>query len=63
MPILIDFGSSHEIGKKLSTSRGTKGWIDEDMTKCTTSEKRHDIYALGRIRKWLNEPTFETFED
>lgn len=27
-PILIDFGSSRRIGEKLSTSRGTKGWID-----------------------------------
>ena len=59
MPILIDLGSSHEIGKKLTTSRGTKGWIDEDMKDYTTSEKRHDIYALAKIRVWLDEPTFE----
>ncbi|OPB43272.1 hypothetical protein A0O28_0104630 [Trichoderma guizhouense] len=26
--ILIDFDSSRKIGEKLSTSRGTKGWID-----------------------------------
>ncbi|KAF2452746.1 kinase-like domain-containing protein [Lineolata rhizophorae] len=59
MPVLIDFGSSHEIGKKLTTSRGTKGWIDEDMKDYTTSERRHDISALDKIRSWLDKPTFE----
>ncbi|KAF5023004.1 hypothetical protein F66182_4962 [Fusarium sp. NRRL 66182] len=59
MPIVIDFGSSHETGEKLSTSRGTEGWIDEEIKKYTTSEKRHDIYALGKIREWLGNPTFE----
>ncbi|KAK7424769.1 hypothetical protein QQX98_000352 [Neonectria punicea] len=58
MPILIDFGSSHGIGKKLSTSRGTEGWIDEEIKNYTTSEKRHDMYALGKIREWLENPTF-----
>ncbi|KAF4498621.1 serine threonine kinase [Fusarium agapanthi] len=59
MPILIDFGSCHEIGKKLSTSRGTEGWIDEEIKNYTTSEKRHDMYALGKIRQWLENPTLE----
>jgi len=59
MPILIDFGSSHPIGAKLSTSRGTKGWMDEDMKDYTTSEKRHDISALLKIRAWLDKPTFQ----
>ncbi|KAI9656023.1 MAG: hypothetical protein M1821_005084 [Bathelium mastoideum] len=58
MPILIDFGSSLEIGKKLGTSRGTKGWIEEDMKEYTTSEKRHDISALLKIRAWLEKPSF-----
>ncbi|RYP59818.1 hypothetical protein DL769_008376 [Monosporascus sp. CRB-8-3] len=52
MPVLIDFGSSHEVGKKLTTSRGTKGWIDEDMKDYTTSEKGHDTSALKKIRAW-----------
>ncbi|KAH6700696.1 kinase-like domain-containing protein [Leptodontidium sp. MPI-SDFR-AT-0119] len=59
MPVLIDFGSCHEIGKKLTTSRGTKGWIDEDMKDYTTSEKRHDTSALAKIRVWLDKPIFE----
>lgn len=58
-PVLIDFGSSHEVGKKLTTSRGTKGWIDGDMNDYTMSEKRHDISALGKIWEWLDKPTFE----
>jgi serine/threonine protein kinase len=59
MPILIDFGSSHPIGNKLSTSRGTEGWIDEEIKNYTLSEKRHDIYALCKIREWLEAPVFE----
>lgn len=50
MPVLIDFGSSHKFGKQLTTSRGTKGWIDRDMKDYTTSEKRHDTSALWKIR-------------
>ena len=59
MPVLIDLGSCHEVGRNLTTSRGTKGWIDEDMKDYTTSEKRHDIYALAKIRAWLDKPAFE----
>ncbi|KAF5707385.1 serine threonine kinase [Fusarium mundagurra] len=47
------------IRKKLSTSRGTKGWIDEEIKNYTTSEKRHDMYALGKIRQWLGNSTLE----
>ncbi|KZZ99740.1 Protein kinase-like domain protein [Moelleriella libera RCEF 2490] len=58
-PILIDFGSARRIGDKLSTSRGTKGWIDCEMKDYTTSEIRHDISALTKIRAWLYNPIFE----
>ncbi|KAF4983607.1 hypothetical protein FZEAL_1016 [Fusarium zealandicum] len=58
-PILIDFGSARRIGEKLSTSRGTKGWIDCEMKDYTTSETRHDTSALTKIRTWLDNPTFE----
>lgn len=58
-PIMIDFGSSHRIGEKLSTSRGTKGWIDCEMKDYTTSETRHDTSALAMIRTWLDNPTFD----
>ncbi|KAH6957948.1 kinase-like domain-containing protein [Ilyonectria sp. MPI-CAGE-AT-0026] len=37
-PVLIDFGSARRIGDKLSTSRGTKDWIDCEMKDYTTSE-------------------------
>jgi serine/threonine protein kinase len=59
MPVLIDFISSHLIGKKLTNRRGTKGWIDEDIKDYTTSKKRHDISALCKIRAWLDEPTIK----
>ncbi|XWW99204.1 hypothetical protein V2A60_007213 [Cordyceps javanica] len=58
-PILIDFGSARRIGDKLSTSRGTKGWIDCEMKDYTTSETRHDTLALAKIRAWLDDPIFE----
>lgn len=59
MPVLIDFGSAREIGAELGTSRGTKGWIEEDMKDYHTSDKRHDFFALEKIRIWLNAPTFD----
>ncbi|KAM0460818.1 hypothetical protein ACHAO4_001611 [Trichoderma viride] len=39
-PILIDFDSARKIGEKLSTSRGTKGWIDCEMKDYTTSDTK-----------------------
>ncbi|KAK4085695.1 uncharacterized protein Triagg1_685 [Trichoderma aggressivum f. europaeum] len=56
-PILIDFGSCRRIGEKLSTSRGTMGWIDCEMKDYTTSEMHHDTFALDKIRTWLSNPT------
>ncbi|KFH44832.1 cell division protein kinase-like protein [Hapsidospora chrysogenum ATCC 11550] len=58
-PILIDFGSARRIGDKLSTSRGTKGWISCPMEDYATSETQHDIFALAKLRAWLDNPTFE----
>ncbi|KPM41996.1 hypothetical protein AK830_g4582 [Neonectria ditissima] len=58
-PVLIDFGSARRIGEKLSTSRGTKDWIDCEMKDYTTSETRHDTFALTKIRSWLDNPTFK----
>ncbi|KAH9900569.1 protein kinase-like domain-containing protein [Xylariomycetidae sp. FL2044] len=58
-PILIDFGSARKVGEKLSTSRGTKGWIDGEMKDYTMSEMRHDTSALSKVRTWLENPTFE----
>ncbi|KAH7401400.1 kinase-like domain-containing protein [Pyrenochaeta sp. MPI-SDFR-AT-0127] len=58
MPVLIDFGSAREIGLKLGTSRGTKGWIDGEMKDYHTSDSRHDLFALEKIRTWLDTPTF-----
>ncbi|KAI0536686.1 kinase-like domain-containing protein [Xylaria digitata] len=58
-PILVDFGSARRIGEKLSTSRGTKGWIDCEMKDYTTSETRHDISALTKLGMWLDDPIFE----
>lgn len=57
-PILIDFGSCRRTGEKLSTSRGTEGWIDCEMRDYTTSETRHDTSALIKFRAWLDNPTF-----
>ncbi|POR35871.1 Serine/threonine protein kinase [Tolypocladium paradoxum] len=58
-PILIDFGSARRIGEKLSTSRGTKDWINCDMKDYTTSETGHDTSALTKICTWLDSPTFK----
>ncbi|KAK3307161.1 uncharacterized protein B0T15DRAFT_166371 [Chaetomium strumarium] len=56
IPVLIDFGSSRAIGKKLGPSRGTAGWIEGDPSDYDTSDDGHDLYALEKIRAWLDNP-------
>lgn len=59
VPIVIDFGSAREFGAKLGTSRGAKGWIDKDMKDYHTSDMRHDLFALEKIRTWLDDPVLD----
>lgn len=58
MPILVDFGSSREIGQRLTKSRGTQGWVDDD-DDYAASEACHNLFALDKIRAWLDKPTFD----
>lgn len=51
-PILIDFGSCQPYGKQL-LSHGTPGWTEGMFY---TSEKKHDIYALAKLREWIQNP-------
>ncbi len=51
MPVLIDFGSTQPFGKRLQ-SLGTVGWYEELFF---TSEKKHDIYSLGKLREWFQK--------
>ncbi|KAK7954757.1 hypothetical protein PG988_015451 [Apiospora saccharicola] len=53
-PVLIDFESARKVGENLGTSRGRNGWIDCDRKDYRTSEVNHDIWALARMREWLN---------
>ncbi|KAK3335871.1 kinase-like domain-containing protein [Cercophora scortea] len=55
LPVLVDFGSCREVGRKLGSSRGTPGWIDEG-DDYLTSEERHDLFGLAKIRAWLDDP-------
>ncbi|GKT98011.1 serine threonine protein kinase [Fusarium langsethiae] len=50
-PVLIDFGSWQPFGKLLQTF-GTPGWFEEDFW---TSEKKHDTFAMGKLREWLSD--------
>ncbi|KAK4038635.1 kinase-like protein [Parachaetomium inaequale] len=56
--VLIDFGSCREVGRKLGVSRGTPGWIEGEESDYDTSGKGHDLFAVERIRVWLDDPTF-----
>jgi hypothetical protein len=49
VPVLIDFGSCQPFGNRLQ-SLGTAGWYEELFF---TSEKKHDIYSLTKMRKRL----------
>ncbi|PGH27454.1 hypothetical protein AJ80_00933 [Polytolypa hystricis UAMH7299] len=59
MPVLVDFGSCNKIGDKLKTSGGTPAWIEGDHNEYKTSEAQHDLFALGKIREWLDNPVFK----
>jgi serine/threonine protein kinase len=52
MPVLIDFGSCAVVGERLQ-SLGTEGWYEELFF---TSEKKHDVYSLNKLREWLKDP-------
>ncbi|KAL3465582.1 hypothetical protein BJX64DRAFT_285514 [Aspergillus heterothallicus] len=51
-PVLIDFGSCAPFGGELSLTTGTEGWIENLFN---TSEKGHDVYALGKLKEWLHD--------
>ena len=49
-PVLIDLGSCQPFGKRLQ-SLGTEGWYEELFF---TSEKKHDIYSMAKLREWMH---------
>ncbi|KAK3937805.1 Serine/threonine-protein kinase/endoribonuclease IRE2 [Diplogelasinospora grovesii] len=53
--VLIDFGSCLPFGER-TLSHGSTGWVEDDMD--VWSRKEHDIFALGKIREWLEKPWF-----
>ncbi|CAI7649499.1 unnamed protein product [Penicillium bialowiezense] len=42
-----------KLGTSLQYIRGTEGWIEGDIKDHHTSDSRHDTFALGKIRAWL----------
>lgn len=53
MPVLIDFEGCQKLGTSLQYVRGTEGWIEGEIKDHHTSDARHDTFALGKIRAWL----------
>lgn len=53
MPVLIDFDSCQPVGMRLQ-SLGSEGWYEEFFT---TSAQSHDVYALRKIREWIQNPS------
>ncbi|KAM7189886.1 Protein kinase-like domain containing protein [Rhypophila sp. PSN 637] len=55
-PVLIDFDSCLPVGPPLD-KYGVAGWTDMDPEDNTpnTSERRHDLYALATLRRWLGK--------
>lgn len=60
-PVLTGFGMARKIGERLPISLGKKsegrkemclGWRDEGESY-ETSEVRHDVFALGKMKRWL----------
>lgn len=52
MPVLVDFGSTELFGEFLQ-SICTAEWYPELVT---TSEKKHDIECLAKLREWIEKP-------
>ncbi|KAL2119939.1 hypothetical protein VTJ04DRAFT_6900 [Mycothermus thermophilus] len=52
LAVLIDFGSCAPYGSGLQ-SLGSPGWYEELFY---TSEAKHDMYALNKMRTWLDNP-------
>jgi serine/threonine protein kinase len=53
-PVLIDFDSCGPFGCRLLTG-GTPGFVDIEDPEPFVSLKRHDEFALGRLREWWDE--------
>ncbi|SPQ25331.1 337e16e0-a1a8-417f-9525-ff175d3ee7ea [Thermothielavioides terrestris] len=51
-PVLIDFGSCQPFGGRLQ-SLGSPGWYEEIFF---TSQAKHDLFALKKLREWLEKP-------
>ena len=56
MPVLIDFGSCGRFGERLQ-SLGSEGWFEEEFS---TSEKKHDAFALRKLREWIRKPVLQS---
>jgi serine/threonine protein kinase len=53
-PVLIDFDSCAPLGGRLLTG-GTVGFMDPEDPDETVSSRRHDEFALRRLREWWDE--------
>jgi serine/threonine protein kinase len=51
-PVLIDFRSCQPFGGRLQ-SLGSPGWYEELFF---TSQAKHDVFALKKLREWLDKP-------
>ncbi|CAG8288514.1 unnamed protein product [Penicillium salamii] len=52
-PILIDLEGCQKLGTVLKYIRGSEDWIEGNIESYNTSKTQHDIFALGKIREWL----------
>jgi serine/threonine protein kinase len=52
LPVLVDFGSAGMFGESLY-STCTVEWYPESVT---TSEKKHDVECLAKLREWIEKP-------
>lgn len=67
VPVLAGFGMARRIGDRIPVDAVDRregglgigrGWRHEGESY-ETSEVRHDVFALGQMKKWLEKPVFE----
>jgi serine/threonine protein kinase len=55
LPVLLDFGSCQPFGKRMLT-QSTEGWVE---TVDLYSKQEHDVFALGKLQEWFDDPWFD----
>lgn len=55
-PVLIDFDSCKQVGRKLGLKAGTIGWAKTDVT---VAKPENDDYGVAKLEEWLRQAAMD----